>query len=133
MRTVLGIGVFIGLLATSVAYSASLAPGTISALEPGEGAVSHITVTCELTTSDVTTGTGGAKNKIESVTATITCDDNGTYDVQATVASGASSSLNTNSIALTAGTPGSVVITTGPVVDFGAETGYILTYAVTKQ
>ena len=101
-------------LAMTIAYAASIT-GTAKALGGGTDSVPH----CQVQKYDIP-----ASDTISSINVRVECDITGTYDVDVTVTSGASSgSGQTTGVSLTADIPFTVTnITISPSVAIGSST-----------
>ena len=100
-------------LAMTIAYSASIT-GTARALGGGSDSVPH----CQMQKYDI-----AASDTISSINVRVECDITGTYIVDVTVTSGASSgSGQTIGVGLTADTPATVGVTISPSVTIGSST-----------
>ena len=113
MRYIAIIG-FLGVLAASIAYAAPF-PSTPTAkgLSGGSDNVTH----CQVIDYDI-----AASDTISSVNANVECDITGSYNVDATVTSGASTGNGTTAASLTANTPLVVAVTISPSVSIGSST-----------
>ena len=100
-------------LAMTIAYAASIT-GTAKALGGGTDSVPH----CQVQKYDIP-----ASDTISSINVRVECDITGTYDVDVTVTSGASSGSGQNAgVSLTADTPSTVGVTISPSVAIGSST-----------
>ena len=105
MKRITTVVVLMALLIT-IAYSASIT-GSAKALGGGTDSVPHIP----------------ASDTISSINVRVECDITGTYIVDVTVTSGASSGSGQNTgVSLTADTPSTVGVTIAPTVSIGNST-----------
>ena len=113
MRYIVIVG-FLVVLAASIAYAAPFGTApTTKNLSGGTDNVGH----CQVQEDDI-----AASDTITSINAKVECDITGSYNVTATVTSGASNGTGTSAASLTAGTPLTVAITISPSVTIGSST-----------
>ena len=111
MRRFVLITIALMLVATG-AFSASITTGTIKMLGGGADSVGH----CRVLDYDV-----AASDTISSVNANVECDLGGSYTIEVTVNSGASTTGQT-AASLTANTPQVVAVTISPSVSISGAT-----------
>ena len=112
MKRITTVVVLMALLIT-IAYSASIT-GSAKALGGGTDSVPH----CQVQQDDIP-----ASDTISSINVRVECDITGTYIVDVTVTSGASSGSGQNTgVSLTADTPSTVGVTIAPTVSIGNST-----------
>ena len=113
MRYIVIVG-FLVVLTASIAYAApfSTTP-TAKTLSGGTDNVAH----CQVQDYDI-----AASDTISSVNTQVECDITGSYNVDVTVTSGASSGSGSTPASLTAGTPLTVAVTISPTVSIGSST-----------
>ena len=109
----LAITMFLVAAVATTAYSASISMGTIKKLGGGTDTVAH----CQVLDYSV-----AASDTISSVNANVECTQGGSYNVTATVTSGASNGTGQSAASLTADTPQIVAVTISPSVAIGSST-----------
>ena len=110
---IIGILLALLVLASTGVFAASIT-GTTKALGGGNDTVPH----CQVQQYDIP-----ASDTISSINVRVECDITGTYTVDVTVTSGASSGSGQNTgVSLTADTPSTVGITIAPTVAIGSST-----------
>ena len=113
MRYIVIVG-FLVVLAASIAYAAPFgSTPTTKTLSGGTDTVAH----CQVQDYDI-----AASDTISSVNTQVECDVTGSYNVSATVTSGASTGSGTTPASLTAGTPLTVAVSISPSVSIGSST-----------
>lgn len=112
MRTLV-LGMTLLVLVATLAYAAPMTMDSVDTLGGGAGTVAH----CQVLDYDI-----AASDTITSVNANVECDVTGSYTVNATVTSGASSESGSTPASLTAGNPLTVAVTISPSVTIGSST-----------
>ena len=107
------IAITLVVIVATLAYAVPLGTVTVKAIGGGSDNVAH----CQVQDYDI-----AASDTITSINAKVECDITGSYNVTATVTSGASNGSGQSAVSLTAGVPQTVGITLGSSVTIGSQT-----------
>ena len=100
-------------MVATLAYATPLGSVAVKAIGGGTDNVAH----CQVQNHDI-----AASDTITSINAQVECDLTGSYNVTATVTSGASNGSGQSAASLTADTPLTVAISISPSVTIGSQT-----------